>query len=190
MKLADYPDALQEAREELARLRAFELSLLVPQCRETVIRPLLSRATDCFIYGLDPQARLARLIQPIVVPDRSKWRLRLDQEVITGYGLLWCAGLRGCGTILLLIPADLDLLSPILQHGFGPQLVSNIGAGHTRSAIDFARRATADGRTAAFAFPGSNGIEEVDVFAREDVLESLFMLAAQVCQFPAKLLEE
>jgi len=180
-RLADYPDDLREARAELTRLRAFSLSLPVPQCRDSVIRPLLALASDCFVYGLERGSRLEQLIRLIVTQDKGKWRLCLDREAITGYELLWCAGLRGCGTILILVPFDLERLEPILRHGFGPQLVSNIGSGHTRSAIQFARRATADGRSAAFAFPGSNGIEHLDVFARQDVLERLFMLAAETC---------
>jgi hypothetical protein len=71
MKLAEHPEVYRECCEELSRLGTFELSLSVPSCRETVIRPLLAHAAECLIYGLESGTHVWNCVQPIVSPYRG-----------------------------------------------------------------------------------------------------------------------
>jgi hypothetical protein len=181
MKLAEYPDVLDELLAEVARLRNFDLDMLVPACRETVIRPMLKLARECYVYGVEPGTRVWDCVQDIVQPDRGKHRLRLDREVITGCGQLWSV-CGGAGAIVIWTPFDIERLRPIFRQCFGPKLVYNGLSSHSRSSIGLARKLTADGTAVCFVLSATEGIEYLTVIARDDRLQQLFTLAAEECE--------
>src|SRR5687767_6399924 len=64
---------------------------------ETVLRPILRRAKECWVYGLKPGSDVFELGRPILTAAGSKSRVRLDGDPITGFEGFWnaSAGRRG-----------------------------------------------------------------------------------------------
>jgi hypothetical protein len=152
---------------------------------ESVIRPLISFAQECRIYGIDYNKKFFKWVGPIIQKHGQSWRLRTELEVIRGWEPLWNSY---CNTNGMAITARLsdEQMGDIFRHTSKPHLwssISTLADGSSRAAVAFCQKAVTDPDVVAVLFPGSNGIEWMDIFAHPDRLPSLYVLARKHGKF-------
>ena len=144
-----------------------------------VIRPIVSHATECRIYGLDYDRKFLKSVSPVVEKSGGSWQLRLDREVIKGYEHLWNDYCKTSGIAAVTVLTD-EQLGEIFSHTSRPGLWSTrnmLSEGSSKAAVDFCFKAAASSENVALLFPGSNGIEWMDVFVHPDRLTSVYLTA-------------
>lgn len=154
---------------------------------DRVIRPILRHATECRLYGLDYDRKFLMSVSQIVEKSGGSWQLRLDREVIKGYEHLWNDYCMTSGIAVVTTLTD-EQLGEIFSHTSKPGLWSTrnmLSEGSSRAAVNFCFKAAASSENVAMLFPGSNGIEWMDVFVHPDRLNSVYLLARRHGKFGA-----
>jgi hypothetical protein len=141
---------------------------------EQVLRPLLGVADECWVYGLTKESPLWSASSDILEPHRGKHRIRTDAEAILGHELLWNSRSGKRGTIVIVIGIQSLLTARIFQHCPRPVVTGNMGAGHTPSALRFAKEVVRGAEKVALLFPRNNGLEWVNILAAPALAFSLF----------------
>jgi hypothetical protein len=151
----------------------YDVNMSLP-AHESVLRPLVSTASECWVYDIGSDSSIWSASSQILEPHRGKHRIRTDLEMIRGHEVLWNATGGERGTIVILIDAVSLLNLGILRYCSRPSLTENMGAAHTPSALRWAKRRVSQTGTAAVLLPGTNGIEWMDVLAEPELSLSLF----------------
>ncbi|GAA3325022.1 hypothetical protein GCM10020331_055200 [Ectobacillus funiculus] len=58
------------------------MNLPVFPAHDLILQPLLLRAEDCYVYGLEGNAELLKQCSRILSPTRNKYKMDLYQDVI------------------------------------------------------------------------------------------------------------
>jgi hypothetical protein len=148
---------------------------------ETVLRPILAAATDCFAYGLEPGTEALAAVADIATKDRGRHRIALAGDPITGREFFWNAHSARRGTIVVLVPRD-RTPSQVFRRCQYVALMNNPSAGHTPGAFRYARKCADSEDVVAFCFSRNNGFEWMDVVAGKGKTARLFAEAFDLCQ--------
>ena len=154
--------------------RPSQQSPLVPELA-TVLAPILSEASDCWIYDVSSTSPLLPLVASIAVQERSRWKVNLGTECVIGYESIWNATSSTRGSIVVLMPTDSKQLRQALAQCDWPSPVTNPATGHTPAAFSFARRRVKTTGVVAVLFWRTNGLQYMDVVAQPDVAHGLFV---------------
>ena len=155
----------------------------VPQPpHQSVIRPLLRSAVDCFAYGVRNEGRVWEQCAPILEQYGRRHRVRLSDDPVSGYPLLWNVhgGERG-SIVILAVPGRVDV-NALFPHCYPPYFSRNFRAAHNEAAIKCARHYVASTGGVAFCLPRNNGIEWMDVFAHPQLAVALYQAARRLCR--------
>jgi len=147
------------------------------EAHETVLRPLLHVAEECWVYGLSSESSLCPGSSAILEARRGKHRIRSNVEAILGHELLWNARGGQRGTIVIVVSSQSLLTAEVFRHCSRPYVVGNVGAGHTPSALRFAKQVLQVPDRVSLLFSRTNGLDSIDIFAEPDLASSLFKLA-------------
>jgi hypothetical protein len=148
---------------------------------DKVLRPLLARATEVRVYGLRRDYPFLSAINPILTASRGAWNVRLDRDPIRGFEPLWNDYLCHNGLVIAtsLTPCEAE---SIFRYTTVPDVhnsVYQLHQGTSRAAIRYCKRLTQQPGMTAFCIPGSNGLEWIDVFAADELLQELYQVACQ-----------
>lgn len=144
---------------------------------DLILRPLLSCATECYVYGLKEDTELFHQCTDILSSTRSKYQLDLKKEVIKGYEQLWNATGWQRGSILIFIePEKLKELN-IFPSCYDPSILENPNSGESIAAIKFCKNVINKEKIVGLCFSASNGIEWMKVYAEKDILKGLYECA-------------
>ncbi len=184
---------LSEYEKDMIRERGtFAINLIHPKARwdydvldplpvhETILRPMLERATDCLVYGVETGSQIYAASSTILHPDRGRHRVALAGDPVTGHELLWNSYGGKRGSVVILTSPDDFPAGEIFPHCIFPHIIENYRSAHTPSAVRLARQHAAGGGVAV-CLPRNNGIEWMDVFAAPEVALALFRRALRLC---------
>jgi hypothetical protein len=132
---------------------------------DSVLRPILRIAEEALVYGLNPTSEVGQAAAQCVQSERGRHRLLLDRELIVGHELFWNATGGQRGTIAIRCKAEALLRAGVFSSCYRPNIMLNVGAAHTPSAIRLARQFVADGESEVICLPRNNGLAWADVFA-------------------------
>ncbi len=147
---------------------------------ETVLRPLLAAADECWAYGLRPESK-ALAAAPIRGMTRSRHELDLSGDPIRGHEFFWNAHGGKRGSVVISIPADRLDAKAVFANCLEAIVVGNPGAGHSPAALAYAKRRIHEGSHIVACLPRNNGIQWMDIFAPKPLLFSLYATAAEAC---------
>lgn len=179
-------------RSTIRERGAFTINLIHPSARgnydvldrlpahAAVLRPILARADDCFVYGIEPGSRIHAASSGVLRPDRGRHRIDLTGDAVTGHERLWNAYGGERGSIVILTGPDEFPAEQVFPHCNVPHILENYRSAHTPSAVRVARQHAARGGVAV-GLPRNNGIEWMDVFAAPEVALALFRRALRLC---------
>jgi hypothetical protein len=103
--------------------------------------------------------------------------VRLEGELIDGRELFWNASSGKRGTIVILVPRRAFDAEAIFRGGYEAFYFDNFRAGHTPSALRFARQQTEVEDVIAVCLPRNNGIEWMDIYVNPKRAAKLFEIA-------------
>ena len=149
------PEIHPETLEYLARLRTF----IVQPCQHIpdfdervpahakVIRPLLSAASEAFLWPPGNKQRTVQYPAEILSRERGRYRFDLSRDILTGYERLWHAVSWARGSIALRLPRLPNNFIEILMHCSctPPAVLSSryqLATGDSAGAIERIRRCT------------------------------------------------
>lgn len=159
--------------------RNYDESFSFP-AHDLILQPLLLRAEDCYVYGLEGNAELLKQCSRILVPTRNKYKMDLYQDVIKGYEQLWNVQGWGRGSIVIVMEPNQFKGADIFSHCYDPGVWNNIDTGDTPAAIRYCKDATKRNKI-ALCLSASHGIEYMKIYAPDNMLKELFNYAKQSC---------
>lgn len=155
-----------------------------PFPHEVVLAPLIQQAVDVRVFGgcCELPRRPVEHTKPARLPSVC---LDIEQDLISGYEEFWYAqGWERGAVVIVADIAESDLQS-VFKHCRGPGLMSSvreIKKSTPSSAINFCKTVSRTTEHTAFSLSASNGLDSIDVFARQDLLLESFRLASETCQ--------
>ena len=141
------------------------------------IRPLLSVADECVVYGLRRGSPLLTRCEAILTATRGRHELDLSQEVVIGYEPLWNSrtfgqGAIGRGSIVAVVRTS-SFDRAIFKHALRFMIIGNPSVSQTPAAVRQCRTAAEDGKL-AFSFSMHNS-RNVQVYGPPLVLQRLYL---------------
>jgi hypothetical protein len=158
-------------------------------CR-TIIGPLLAASRECFVYDLDPSGELFAMAHPILKPLRGKHAIRLGAEAVAGYEALYAAAAGARGSILFRVPRDSGIFPRLFRHCYDPWYCDNPGAGHTPSALQYAKRQIKVSSDIFLLLSRNNGLQSLDIICASPDIVRLFKQACWRATFRMTLWDE
>ncbi len=149
---------------------------------QAVLRPLLTKASECFVYGLAREGRVWKQCESILVPRGKRFRVNLAGDPVTGVPLLWNVHSGERGSIVILAAAGTVDLEAMFAQCYAPYFSSNFRTPHNPAAIECARRHVAETGGIAFCLPRNNGLEWIDLFASAGQARGWFEIAQRQCR--------
>ena len=149
-----------------------------------VIRPLLSAASEAFVWPPATEANPLEYPEEILARERGRYRFDLSHDVLTGYMRFWNASGWRRGSIVLRLTQPPMNMVEVFMHCSGPGVFSSryqLLKGDSRAALRYCESCASDGEL-AFCFSASNGIEQLSVFAPQPMLEELYRVAYDYCR--------
>ena len=144
---------------------------------DLVIAPLLGIASECWAYGLQPDSEVFAVAKNIVEPKQGKWRVRSSGNPVRGRELFWNASSGKRGSIVITVPSDQVEKLSIFQHCRNVWVFGNLGAGHTPSALRYAKAQAKSADVILFMLSRNNGIEWLDILAAPSLAVKLYLRA-------------
>lgn len=138
---------------------------------------LLSHSRAVYLYkgATDSTTRQWRELDlaqyPFLLPYKGKYQVDLAQKGIASAEELWTSTAWSRGSVAFLL-TDKSELSHLVAKAFAAHELSNPRAGQSPGAYRLAQQEAANGRMVAL-FSASNGVEWLDLYAPDEVLESL-----------------
>lgn len=132
---------------------------------ETVLRPLLAWATQCWAYGVEPGSEVHASAGSLLTKAGRKHAVALDGDPILGHELFWNASGGKRGTIVILGPRDTFDHEALIRHASSVWTFGNFLSGHTPSAIRMARDTVKEQALVACCLPRNNGIQWIDIYS-------------------------
>ena len=175
-----------DVREALIRTGAFMLRVVrssdwiavrsnqhvpLPQ-HETVLRPLLARAAEAWVYELKEDSQVFHAAADILVRQSGKYRIDLSGEPIRGHELLWNASGGQRGSIALVFTDSRFPGSEIYPHCQKAFVIGNSTVPHSAAAIRLARGKVNQGYICSL-LSRTNGFEWLSVYAPPSAIESM-----------------
>lgn len=148
---------------------------------DSVLRPLLSIANECWAYGMDESSETFLAARAILHKEGRRHRVLLSGDPVTGYERFWNAHGGKRGSIALAVPFESLQPDAIFTHCRRCFLLTNYRAAHSSAAISYAQRKVQDQRHLVICLPRNNGLEWLDVFAPKPLAFSLFTKARVLC---------
>jgi len=169
-------------KERLAKCGTFRADLLSEECNpepdeslpihRRFIRPLLSVADECVVYGLRRGSPLLTRCEAILSATRGRHILDLSQEVVVGYEPLWNANAFGRGSIVAVVRTS-AFDRAIFKHALRFMVIGNPSVAQTPAAVRQCRAAAKEGKL-AFSFSRHNSMN-VQVYGPPRVLQRLYL---------------
>ena len=154
----------------------YEESETLP-AHDLILRPLLTSAKECYVYGLNKGTELFHQCTDILSFTRNKYQLDLKKEVIRGYERLWNATGWQRGSILIFLELETLKKLNIFTSCYDPGILDNPNTGESNAAIRFCKDVISKERKVGLCFSASNGIEWMTVYANKDALKELYKFA-------------
>jgi hypothetical protein len=148
---------------------------------DTVLRPLLAMADECWAYGVQENSEVFLAAKTILSKEGRRHRVLLVGDPVTGHELFWNAYGGKRGTIAISIPAEKFDADKVFPHCLRTIVVTNYRAGHNPAAISYAQRKIDDGTHVVVCLPRNNGMEWAEIFAPKPLVFSLFAKAQALC---------
>lgn len=144
---------------------------------DLILRPLLSCATECYVYGLKKDTELFHRSADILSYTCNKHKLDVNKEVLKGYEQLWNSTGWQRGSILIFLePEKLKELN-IFTSCYDPSISENPNSGESAAAIKFCKSIINKEKVVGLCFSASNGIEWMKVYADKHILKELYECA-------------
>ncbi|MEH7811895.1 hypothetical protein, partial [Bacillus toyonensis] len=147
---------------------------------DLILRPLLLFATDCYVYGIQKNSELLQQCSHILISTRNKYKVDLNQEAIKGYEQLWNVTGWGRGSIVIVMGLEQFENLDILSYCYDPDILDNPNTGESIAAVRYSKDMAKQGKV-ALCLSASNGIEWMNIYASDDVLEKLYVRATKEC---------
>jgi hypothetical protein len=133
-----------------------------------IVGPLVASSTGAWIYDQDPSAPFARFT-PHVERDRGRYRLRQNDDVVSGFEDYWGGYEDVRGTVVFTVPWEKAAFGALMAAAEDPGFLTNLGATESRAAIRFARSTAAKSPDViVFLLTANRGLERLHVFAHPD----------------------
>jgi hypothetical protein len=169
-------------KQRLAKCGTFRADLISedfnPESDESLpihrrfIRPLLSVADECVVYGLRKGSPLLTRCESILSATRGRHKLDLSQEVVVGYEPLWNANAFGRGSIVAVVQAP-AFDRAVFKHALRFMVIGNPSVAQTPAAVSQCKAAAKAGKL-AFSFSRHNSMN-VQVYGPPLVLQRLYL---------------
>jgi hypothetical protein len=143
---------------------------------DSVLRPLLSIAEECRVYGVTRRSCLVDLLSQIGKRESRVWDVDVRREVVKGYEPLWNSVCEHNGLVVVTRPS-LGETQAILDNCGRPESWGSryqLYQGNSRAAVSYCLDVVRSRSAFAFLFSGSNGLEWMDVFANSEQLPVLW----------------
>ena len=157
---------------------------------EFVIRPLLEKSMEAFVYKGSKdefflcgkmQIPIALEQEDILIAEKGKFRFDNTKECILGHEYLWNATTWKRGSVVIIIENGKVDFSTIFKHTYRPSFTDNPNTGNNIAATKKCRMEAEKGNI-AICLPASNGIEYMNVYAKADILDKIVDCARTNCQ--------
>jgi hypothetical protein len=167
-----------EDRQKLRELRCFNATV----SSKVILRPILSKAVECRVYGLKKDSKLRKLLQPVATEEDGFFSLNTGRELIEGFEPLWKSTCEHWGIAIVTMhsPKQIEgILAHCCMSGVWSSL-HQLQEGNSKAAIAFCQAASRQRRRFVFFFSGTNGLEWLDVFGSPAALEKLMKFALRI----------
>ncbi len=144
---------------------------------DSVVAPLLKAASECWAYGLEPKSAVYSAAQRLLEPKQGKFRVRLTGDPVHGHELFWNAIGGKRGSIVIIVTAQRIRQLSVFKYCRNLWVFGNLGAGHTPSALRFAKSMANRADVVNFMLSRNNGIEWLDVLAAPPLAAELYLRA-------------
>lgn len=156
---------------------------------ELVIRPLLEKSTDTFVYTgrkedfflygkMNSPVNLEQI--DILIKDRGKFKFDKTKECILGNEYLWNATTWKRGSIIFIIPEGLINFAELFKNTSKPGITATPNSGNNPSAIKKCREEAEKGNI-AICLPASNGLEWMTIYAKGNLFKDIVEQAEKNC---------
>jgi hypothetical protein len=149
---------------------------------DSVLRPLLSVADECWAYGVEENSKVFKSAKAILTKEGRRHKVSLIGDPVTGHELFWNAHGGKRGTIVISVPSekfDAPAIFPNCRRSF---VFTNYRAGHSPGAITYAQRKIQNQTHVVFCLPRNNGLEWMEIFAPKPLVFELFSIAGKLCR--------
>lgn len=146
-----------------------------------VIKPLLEKSSFSYVYGLKKDDELVKLNSDILINEKGKYKIDISKECIIGHEKLWNAIRWERGSIIIVIEKDKINFSEIFKNTFYSGLLNTPNSGNTISAIKKCKE-EAEKDNIAICFSASNGIEWMQIYAKDNTFEEILKIARSNCK--------
>ncbi|MFV5698389.1 hypothetical protein ACM55H_08455 [Flavobacterium sp. ZT3R17] len=156
---------------------------------ELVIRPLLEKSTDAFVYrGTKDEYFLYGKMQvpikleeiDILIKDRGKFKFDKKKECILGNEYLWNATTWKRGSIIFILKDGQINFSELFKNTYRPGKSATPNSGNNASATKKCREEAEKGNI-AICLPASNGLEWMTIYAKGDIFKDIIEQAEKNC---------
>ncbi len=148
-----------------------------------VLKPLLSSAELCRVYGLQENTAAYKCIAPYLVRKGNSLSLNGIHALSEETRQFWKTSERFSGKLLCCCNAgDLDLAS-ILKISWDPGAITNPGAAFPQSLIRSAKQFTHKPDRLCFSFFGADRVKEMIAFGEGGTLDKYFDAVIDNCSF-------
>ena len=146
-----------------------------------VIKPLLEKSSFSYVYGLKKDDELVKLNLDILINEKGKYKIDISKECIIGHEKLWNATRWNRGSIIIVIEKDKINFSEIFKNTFYLGLLYTPNSGNTISAIKKCKEEF-EKDNIAICFSASNGIEWMQIYAKDNTFEEILKNARSNCK--------
>ncbi|WP_254560264.1 hypothetical protein [Dyadobacter diqingensis] len=156
---------------------------------ELVVRPLLEKSIDAFVYrGMkDGFFLYGKMQTPIkleeidfLIKDRGKFKFDKRKECIKGNEYLWNATTWKRGSIIFILKDGQINFSELFKNTYGPGISATPNSGNTASATKKCREEAERGNI-AICLPASNGLEWMTIYAKGSLFKNIVEQAEKNC---------
>jgi len=165
--------------EEKSVLRAHEL----------VIRPLLDKSDEVFVYNgqkdefflygkMNYSIKLAEI--NILIKDKGKYKFDKTKECILGNEYLWNATTWKRGSIVFILENEKIDFSKLFKNTYRPRISTTPNSGNNSSATKKCREEAEKGKI-AICLPASNGLEWMSIYAKGKLFQDIVEQAEINC---------
>jgi hypothetical protein len=146
-----------------------------------VLKPLLENCLYSYVYGIKESNELYQKNRDILIREKGRYRLDTTKECVYGHEHLWSATGWERGSIIIILKNNTNLFNEIFKYTYNPCFFATPNMGNTISAVKKCREEMENGNT-GICLSASNGMEWIQIYARQENIDELFELAEKNCK--------
>ncbi len=162
---------------------------IVLPAHELVIRPLLDKSEEVFVYNgrkdefflygkMNYPIKLAEI--NILIKDKGKYKFDKTKECILGNEYLWNATTWKRGSIVFILENGKIDFSKLFKNTYRPGISATPNSGNNLSATKKCREEAEKGKI-AICLPASNGLEWMSIYAKGKLFLDIVEQAEKNC---------